>query len=209
MDTLESYLERLASAAPIPGGGSGATIVAATGAALVAMVGRIHLTRRDDGRRVLAEELVERADRLRAELLEARIRDEVAFEHVIAAQAMPKGTDAEKRTRRDALEAALAGAAEEPLATAALALETLRLAERLLEIPNRGVVSDVGCAAEFAHAALTACAFNVRINHRFMHDAGLAATQDERLRQLENEGLSFALRVRAAVERELLPEKSA
>ena len=32
------------------------------------------------------------------------------------------------------------------------------------------LASDVGCAAELASAALAACAYNVRVNHRYMHD---------------------------------------
>ena len=41
METIQQYLTDLGSEAPVPGGGSAATIVAACGAALVGMVARI------------------------------------------------------------------------------------------------------------------------------------------------------------------------
>ena len=39
--TLSQYIKELASGAPTPGGGSGAALIGATGAALVSMVGNL------------------------------------------------------------------------------------------------------------------------------------------------------------------------
>jgi formiminotetrahydrofolate cyclodeaminase len=194
--TLEDYLAALASDAPAPGGGSAATIVAASGAALVAMVARICAANpryaADAG---LSAELAVSADAVREQLLAARARDEAAFEAVVAAQALPK-TD---ERRGGLLESALAHAAEEPLHGAALALEVLRLADRALAIPNRNLASDLGCAAEFGAAALHASAFNVRVNHRFMRDPETIAAQAERLSELEREAAVLLQGVRDGV----------
>jgi len=194
--TLEDYLAALASDAPPPGGGSAATIVAASGAALVAMVARIcAVNPRYADRAGLCAELTESADALREQLLNARARDEAAFEAVVAAQALPKTDE-----RRGALlESALARAAEEPLHGAALALDVLRLADRALAVPNRNLASDLGCAAEFGAAALNACAYNVRVNHRFMRDADTIAAQAARLTDLERESAALLQRVRDGV----------
>jgi formiminotetrahydrofolate cyclodeaminase len=147
----------------------------------------------------LAKELVIQADQLREEFLRARERDEAAFDRVVSASAMPKGTDTEKQARRDALEIALVHAAAEPLASASLALEVLRLAGKALEIPNKNLVSDVGCAAEFAAAALTACAYNVRINHRFMRDVDAIEAQANALERYEREGTALQAAIRRSV----------
>jgi formiminotetrahydrofolate cyclodeaminase len=195
VETLDEYLRRLASSDAVPGGGSAAALVGALGAALVAMVGRI-----------MAEPIdgpVSQADRLRDELSAARLRDEAAFRAVVAAQALPKAGDAERAARRDAIEAALQRAAQEPLHASALALEVLKLTLQLVEARTGALASDVGCAAECAYAALTACAYNVRINHRYMHDAGVIANQASKLDSDQSEAALIVERVRDAVARAL------
>lgn len=167
-------------------------MVAASGAALVAMVARICAS--DPARVAAAEALIGPADRLRTDLLAAKARDESAFERVVAAQALPKG---EERAREIAV--ALEHAAEAPLHAAHLALEALRLAVRALELGNANLESDLGCAAEFAAAAVAACAYNVRINHRFMRDDAAVASQSERLRACETETAALLAQVRAAI----------
>lgn len=198
MDTLDLYLERLASNAPAPGGGSAAALVGALAAALIAMVARISAGNpKYAQQQELAAELVARADELRAQLARARQRDENAFEEVIAAQALPKRDADESQARQQALQRALARAAAEPLQAACLALDVLRLTSRSLEIPNRDLSSDVGCAAEFAYAAILACAYNVRVNHRWMRDRDAAATGEQRLRAIEDEARGLLERVRS------------
>ena len=200
METLDSYLERLASHEPLPGGGSAATIVAALGAALVAMVARIGVRNPKYAEsHALAGEIVRRADELSASLAQARGRDEAAFAEVVAAQNRSRRDPAEIQERRVALEAALAQAAEEPLAAAALSLDVLRLTVQLLQIPAPGLASDVGCAAEFARAAIAGSAYNVRVNHRFMHDGQRVAAQAERLSAIESAAESAHDAVHAAV----------
>ena len=204
METLSDYLTQLASEWPTPGGGSAATMVAAAGAALVAMVGRIcSANKKYAAHADLTRALVEQADSLREEFMRARERDEAAFDRVVAATAMPKDTDEEKRVRREALEIALAHAAAEPLSAAQNALEVLRLAGRALTLQNRNLVSDLGCAAEFGYAALAACAYNVRINHRFMRDEVAIEVQAQELARLEREANALLASIRKAVREQL------
>ena len=191
MESLEAYLERLASYEPIPGGGSAAALVGAVAAALVAMVGRIAKAAPDD--------LVACADTLRTKLLDARTRDEDAYAAVVAAQALPKSAQSERAARARLLEEALAGAAAAPLETAALALEALELVNRLLKISMGALESDVACAAEFAYAALTACGYNVRVNHRYMRDEMTIRRQALELVRYEGAGARILSRARHAV----------
>ncbi len=193
MDTLDDYLQRLASGDAVPGGGSASAVAAALGAALVAMVGRIRSS----------DALVSHADRLRGELHDARIRDEVAFAAVVAAQALPKGNDEERSARREALAAALLRAAREPLHAASLALDVLRLTQRCIENDLGALASDIGCAAEFAHAALAGCAYNVRINHRYMRDESAIAEQAGTLAGYEAEAADILERVRGSAAKAL------
>jgi len=195
---VSDYLTALSSEHPTPGGGSAATIVAAMGAALVAMVARIcEANPKYAGLRGLALDLIRRADGLRDACVVARRRDEAAFALVVEASALPK--DAPDRAQR--LEGALREAAAEPLHAAALALEVMQLASRLLEIPNKNLTSDVGCAAEFGAAAIAACAYNVRINHRFMKDNTTIELQRNELARFERESAARLSVIRREIAR--------
>lgn len=182
MDQIDAYLDRLASADPTPGGGSAATLVGAMGAALCAMVARITAeSKRHAGVREEALALAADADALRERFAAARPLDEAAYRRVVDASALPKVTDPEKSMRTAALQSALVGAAEAPLAAAGLSAEGVALAGRANELGNPHLVSDVECAVHFFGAALAASVANVRINHRYIKDAEIVRTQDERL----------------------------
>lgn len=200
--TFETYLDELASAAPTPGGGSAATVVAALGAALVAMVARI--TRANTSyapRHALADELALKADGVRAHALAAREHDEAAYGKVVAAMALPKANRDEKMLRTATLQAALGGAAAAPLHTAEIAKRVAILTERALALENQHLASDLGCAAEFASSALAAAAWNVRVNHKFMKDQVAIDRQEGELARYERETALLVKRVRFEVAR--------
>ena len=147
----------------------------------------------------LVTRIVPSADALRADLLAARDRDEKAFARVMIAHALPQSNDAEKTARAASVENALAGAAAEPLHAAGLALDVLRFSSQLTTVPNKNLMSDIGCAAEFAYAGLAACGYNVRINHRYMRDADAIAKQSTLLARYEDEGRALLAAVRRTV----------
>ncbi len=97
------------------------------------------------------------------------------------------------------MQSALAAAAETPLEGAHAALQALHLTADGFELNNANLVSDLGCAVEFGNAALAACAYNVRINHKFMKDAALISTQRATLEGVEREGTALATALRAKV----------
>jgi formiminotetrahydrofolate cyclodeaminase len=196
---FEAYLDALASAEPTPGGGSAATLVGALAAALCAMVARISLTSPKLAPvHEAAATIAADADELRRRFVELRPIDEAAFQAVVAAQAMPRATDAEKAVRRDALQTALIGAAEAPLESAQLASDAFALTARTAELRNANLMSDVDCAMRFARAAFDASAANVEVNHRYITDEATVAQQRERLATLaraarENESRAAAV----------------
>jgi methenyltetrahydrofolate cyclohydrolase len=200
VETLDGYLTALASSAATPGGGSAAAIVAASGAALLSMVGRIYS---ENPKYAPYHELVSRivtsSDALRADLLAAREKDENAFARVMTAHDLPQGNEAEKVARAGLVEKALTAAAAEPLHAAGLALDVLRFATQLMTVPNKNLMSDIGCAAEFGYAGLVACGYNVRINHRYMRNADAIAQQATLLARYEDEGATLLAAVRRTV----------
>jgi formiminotetrahydrofolate cyclodeaminase len=182
---FEAYLDALASAEPTPGGGSAATLVGALSAALCAMVARITLASpklaplHGEAAAIAAD-----ADDLRRRFVELRPADEAAFQAVVDAQALPRGSDAEKESRRVTLQQALVGAAEAPLEAARLASDAFALTARTAELRNANLMSDVDCAMRFARAAFDASAANIEVNHRYITDADTVMQQRERLAAL-------------------------
>jgi formiminotetrahydrofolate cyclodeaminase len=190
VDSLNDYLTKLASEAPIPGGGSAAMLVGAAACSLCAMVARICAeSKKYVDVRPTALRLAAQADALRDRMALLRAQDEAAFEAVVAA-----------RGDKEAMQAALRGAAQAPLEGAGAAFEALQLAGEAFDLRNANLVSDAGCAAEFAYAALLACAYNVRINHKFMKDADLVQTQAAELDRLENEGAALLSALRRGLQ---------
>jgi formiminotetrahydrofolate cyclodeaminase len=169
--TLASYLERLASDAPEPGGGSVAALVGALGAALVSMVANLTLGKEKyaDAQDVMAD-LRERAEKLRAELEELVTLDAQAYGAVAAAMKLPQEGEAQKRERKMVLQAALKEAASVPEKVALAAVEVARLSLPAAEKGNLYAVSDAGVAALLADAAAQAAALNVKINLAWIED---------------------------------------
>ena len=146
---------------------------------------------KDAGERIAAQ-----ADQLRDTFVAARSLDETAFQSVVNAQKLPKGTDDERAARTASLQNALQRAAEVPLNAAADAVRLLDLIEQAIEVSTPSLRSDLGCAAEFAGAALAACAYNVRINHKYMNDSAVIAQQSARLTELEQRAALLIQKIR-------------
>ena len=169
--TVSAFIERLASKAPTPGGGSAAALAGAMGAALVQMVVAL-TTGRADAEPVEDElrELALAAAGFQSELLQLVEHDAAAYASVIAARRLPRGTERERELRRVQIDAAVRDATRSPLHIAERAHEVLGLAERLAPIGSRNAISDAGVAGLLAAAALRGGALNVRINLPFLPD---------------------------------------
>ena len=161
---LDAFLERLSSRAPTPGGGSASALAGATGAALLHMVLELTAGRPDAPDDETLAELRGAAAIWRSELLALVEADAAAYEAVVAARRLPRGTEREAETRRVQLTGAAREATQVPLDIARRAAAVLDLAERIARIGNRNAISDVGVAALLAASAVRGAALNVRIN---------------------------------------------
>jgi len=179
-------VERLATRDPVPGGGTAAAIAGAIGAALVGMVVELTLGRPEAAEsEALLDEVGTSSRRLRAELLELSETDAAAYDAVIRARRLPRGSDAEVAIRTRVMDEATREATRVPLATAAAGAAVLELAERIAPIGNRNAISDVGVGAMLAAAAVRGAALNVRINVPYLAaDDPLAADATAELDRL-------------------------
>ncbi len=196
---LTAFLEDLASSAPTPGGGSAAAQAAAAGAALVAMVAR--LSEKQAGERSVA--LRDRGDALRQTLTGLIETDAAAFDAVLAAYKLPRGSEEEKSQRREAIQAALTRAADVPLQVAAGGLAVLQSAMDLVESANPNAVSDLGVAAALASAGVEGARLNVLINAASITDAAASARLRGEADRLAGAARTLRETVLAAVERRI------
>jgi formiminotetrahydrofolate cyclodeaminase len=169
--TVEEFLRTMASSDPKPGGGAAAATAGATGAALIAMVGRLTLGKsdfQDLDERMRA--MIERADEARAEFLELGDRDAEAFELVMAGYRMPKESEVEQASRVDAIQRALEQAAAVPLEIGRRAVDLMELAEDATAMGNPNAASDGMSAAAMLFAAVLCARANVEINASSLHE---------------------------------------
>jgi formiminotetrahydrofolate cyclodeaminase len=176
MAEIETFLAELASASPVPGGGSVAAFEVTMGAALLAMVASLTIGRK----RYTDVEQQATEIRAEAEQLQARARalideDAASYSAVSAAMGLPRETDDQKARRSGAIQRALQGAVQPPLETMRVAARVAALASELVAIGNRSAASDVGTAALSALAGFEAARLNVEINLAAIKDEGWVA----------------------------------
>ena len=170
---LNEFLEQLASAAPVPGGGGASALAGALGIALGNMVGSLTV-----GKKKYAavedeiRELNEKAAVLREELLCLVEKDAEVFEPLSKAYGIPKDDPGREEVMANVLKAA----AEVPLAIMKKCCEALELIAVYAEKGSVLAVSDAGCAASLCRAAMESAALNVYINTKSMADRQLAET---------------------------------
>lgn len=202
--TIERFLDELASASPTPGGGSAAAITGAMGAALVAMV--CNLTIGKKGYEAVdadMRDLLEQTESLRARLTGMVAEDVAAFDALMASYKLPKTTDDEKAARSAAIQAGLRQATEAPLACARACADVIRLADRAAEGGNVNVISDAGVGVLAGWAALRSAALNVHINAPQIKDRAFADKALTELEALLAEGATLSEHVHDKVKRKL------
>src|SRR5579859_1602322 len=173
-ESIQHYLDELASAQPTPGGGSAS--------ALASMVCR--LTPGKAGYEEVQseiEQIWEQTERLRARFAQLLQEDIAAYGQLAAAYRMPRGTDEERSERAATIQERLTAAARVPLEVVEGAATLTSLCCRLAEIGNVNVLSDILAATALERAAAEGAAAMVRINLRPMKNAQLAAELEERL----------------------------
>lgn len=202
--SVEAFTRETASESAAPGGGSVSACMGAFGAALAAMVANLSAHKRGwDERWKEFSDVAEQGQAVLDELLELIDEDTAAFDMVMEAFGMPKGSDEEKRLRDEAIESATLHAAGVPLRTMEASLKALPLALRMAESGNPASASDAGVAALAAYAAVEGAALNVRINAAGLSDKSSAEPLLERARRIVSEAADLRDKVLAEVNRHI------
>lgn len=170
------FLDRLASPAPTPGGGSVAALIGALAAGLGRMVvaltvGKPKFAAVEVEVRALDERLRRAGEMLR------RLVDEDAAAYGMLSEALSRDRADPQRPERIRQAAGLA--ATVPLETATLCARMLADLEKLCGIGNPQLRSDAEAAGHLAKAALQAAAANVRANLPLMRAEDAQAVEKQ------------------------------
>ena len=202
--SVQGFIEETASESPAPGGGSVAATVGALGAALGTMVANLSSHRRGwDERWREFSDWAEQGKTAHAELARLVDEDTDAFNALMAAFGLPKGSASEKAARDSAIQEATRRAIEVPLRVMEVALRSMDVIEAMARTGMESSVSDAGVGALCARAAVRGAGLNVRINVRGLSDGALRASFLERAEELEERAEYHERTILAAVEHRL------
>ena len=169
--TVKGFADETSRESPAPGGGTIAAYMGALGAALGTMVA--NLSSHKPGWDARWEEFSNWADKgqkIQTELMALVDEDTEAFNRIMSAFGMPKGTDEEKALRSAAIQDATLYATQVPLHTMKASYNVFELCRTMAEEGNPNSVSDAGVGALAARAAVLGAGLNVKINAAGLKD---------------------------------------
>ena len=169
--TCKGFAYETASESPAPGGGSISAYMGALGAALGTMVANLSSHKAGwDARWKEFSDWADQGQAVMKELIALVDEDTAAFDRIMAALGMPKGSEEEQKARAEALEAATLYATEVPLKTMKAALKVFPIVKAMASEGNPNSVSDAGVGALAARSAVLGAQLNVRINAAGLSD---------------------------------------
>ena len=181
-EPLRTYLDDLASANATPGGGSASALTGAIAAGLASMVTRLTLNKQEyTAVHAEMEQVLRETERLRHRFEELVQADIEAYGKLSAAYKLPRATDEQKAARSEAIQMQLVEAALVPLEMVENAAELVLYCERIAEIGNKSVLSDIATGGLLALSTGSGAAWMVRINLQAMKDEELVNILGDRL----------------------------
>lgn len=162
---LNDFADETASESPAPGGGSIAAYIGSLGISLGTMVANLSSHKKGwDDRWEEFSNWAEKGQQYKDELLRLVDADTKAFNGIMSAMSLSKGTDEEKAMRKQAINEATRVAIEVPFRVMKLSYDSMEVIKAMAEVGNPNSVSDAGVGALCARSAVMGAFMNVRIN---------------------------------------------
>jgi len=183
---LNDFADETASESPAPGGGSIAAYVGSLGVSLATMVANLSSHKKGwDDRWEEFSNWAEKGQQFKDELLRLVDADTKAFNGIMHAMSLPKGSDEEKATRKQAMNEATKVAIEVPFRVMKLSYDSMEVIKAMAEVGNPNSVSDAGVGALCARSAVIGAFMNVRINASGYDDKGFVEDVLAKGREIE------------------------
>jgi glutamate formiminotransferase/formiminotetrahydrofolate cyclodeaminase len=148
-----------------PGGGSISAYVGSLGISLAGMVANLSSHKKGwDDKWEEFSSYAEKAQKIKNELLKLVDADTAAFNNIINAFALPKGSEEEKNIRNNAVQEATKIAIEVPYKVMELSFESMEVIKAMVEKGNPNSITDAGVGALCARSAVIGSFMNVRVN---------------------------------------------
>ncbi len=163
---IREYLNELASKSPVPGGGSAAALVGATGAACLTKA--VSFTIGKENYKSVEGEMqgfLKDLEALQEDFMKLCSEDAAAYGKLSDTFKMPKSPE-----RVGKIEGALKEAMRVPLLICKNASRALKLCPAVREKGNKNLASDVDCAVSMLRCAYQSALLNVEINLKSIKD---------------------------------------
>ena len=169
--TVKGFADETSRESPAPGGGTISAYMGALGAALGTMVANLSSHKAGwDARWEEFSNWADKGQKIQSELMNLVDEDTEAFNRIMEAFGLPKGTDEEKAARSAAIQAATLFATQVPLHTMQASFKVFELCKAMAEEGNPNSVSDAGVGVLAARAAVLGAGLNVKINASGLKD---------------------------------------
>lgn len=169
--TVKDFADETSRESPAPGGGTISAYMGALGAALGTMVANLSSHKAGwDARWEEFSNWADKGQKIQSELMNLVDEDTEAFNRIMEAFGLPKGTDEEKAARSAAIQAATLFATQVPLHTMQASFKVFELCKAMAEEGNPNSVSDAGVGVLAARAAVLGAGLNVKINASGLKD---------------------------------------
>ncbi len=168
---LQAFADETSSESPAPGGGSISAYVGSLGVSLATMVANLSSHKRGwDDKWEFFGNWAEKGQTIKDELMFLVDEDTRSFNRIMEAFGLPKGSDEEKKARKQAIQDATKYAIEVPFRVMQKAYESFDVIEEMVEKGNPASVTDAGVGALCARTAIMGAFMNVRINTADLED---------------------------------------
>lgn len=169
--TLAEFADETASESPAPGGGSISAYVGSLGISLATMVANLSAHKRGwDARWEEFSDYADQGQILKDELLHLVDEDTNSFNKIMEAMRLPKGSKAEQKIRKKAMDAATKYAILIPFKVMETSLQSMDIIQQMAEIGNPNSITDAGVGALCARTAVIGAFLNVKINCKDFDD---------------------------------------
>jgi glutamate formiminotransferase/formiminotetrahydrofolate cyclodeaminase len=182
---LRAFADETASESPAPGGGSISAYVGSLGAALGTMVANLSAGKRGWEEKInLFSNLAAQGQQVKDTLLTLVDEDTNAFNKIMHAFGLPKGTDEEKKARSQAIEDATKYACDIPFKVMETAYSILPMLAAMIEQGNPNSITDAGVGVLCVKTAVRGAYFNVLVNAQGLKDRAFAENIKGRAKQI-------------------------